>query len=414
MSEKLKLRTLTPIWTGDASGKPNGLKMSGILGSMRAVLEGLIREQGGGICQCLPPDGCVLKEKNDPICPVCRIFGCNGLSRAFKLNWNLPNTRRTGTIPIPMQDLDKTWRNRNHHLEPYGGGTSIDTWIASPLRKIRGIFSPQEHDDAQRELGASLFPAYSPDFTELEIIQLRSVPGIDLFRLLSQLLTQMADRYALGAKVNQGWGFFELAPESRCEGTDEIQKLVELSPYSNGAKRQIPEFYYQAFPEIQIPYKTEKYKDAYLDELGFSWKTDPRQSRFPFIALGFALQYRLRRIVKFEDVVDLDELDDEEIAILDEIRNDSDEWNSENPEKEKNYYHKFELKWRRDGAYAEYLFGSADNDKHAGMIGVSHLYRKDDGQWYVRMISQCPEKEYARHVYEEFKYQLQRSLGGVK
>ena len=57
---------------------------------------------------------------------------------------------------------------------------------------------------------------------------------------------------------------------------------------------------------------------------------------------------------------------------------------------------------------AEYLFGSANNGKHAGMIGISHLYRKPDGQWYVRMISQCPEKEYAEHVYEEFKYQMRR------
>ncbi len=39
MNQKLRLRTLTPIWTGGADGKPDGLKMSGILGSMRAMME---------------------------------------------------------------------------------------------------------------------------------------------------------------------------------------------------------------------------------------------------------------------------------------------------------------------------------------------------------------------------------------
>ena len=407
MNQKLRLRTQTPIWTGGADGTPDGLKMSGILGSMRAMMEGLVRENGGRICPCMPPDGCILKEKKDPICPVCRIFGCNGLSRAFKLNWDLPNTRRIGSIPIPMEDLDPKWRNRNHDCEPYEGGTSIDTWIASPLRKSRGIFAPSEHKGAQDELRGSLFPAYSPDFTELEIIPLRTVPGIDLFRLLSQLLTQMADRYALGAKVNQGWGFFELAPESRCEGVDEIRKLVELYPYSGNTKQhQIPEFHYQAFPEIQIPYQVGSGKPV-SDTLGFSWESDPLKSKFPFIALGFALQYRLRRIVKFEAIIDPEDLSDEETELLDEIRADGDEWGLTH-KNNISQYHKFDLPWKEEGAYAEYLFGSANNEKHAGMIGISHLYRKPDGQWYVRMISQCPEKEYAQHVYEEFQYQMRR------
>ena len=407
MNQKLRLRTQTPIWTGGADGKPDGLKMSGILGSMRAMMEGLVRENGGRICPCMPPDGCILKEKKDPICPVCRIFGCNGLSRAFKLNWDLPNTRRIGSIPIPMEDLDPKWRNRNHDCEPYEGGTSIDTWIASPLRKSRGIFAPSEHKGAQDELRGSLFPAYSPDFTELEIIPLRTVPGIDLFRLLSQLLTQMADRYALGAKVNQGWGFFELAPESRCEGVDEIRKLVELYPYSGNTKQhQIPEFHYQAFPEIQIPYRVGGNRQIICDILGYSWKSDPLRSKFSFIPLGFALQYRLRRIVKFE-AIESKNCREEEQEILTNIKKDSQQWYSATKASE-NKHPKFDLPWKEEGAYAEYLFGSAKNEKHAGMIGISHLYRKKDGKWYVRMISQCPEKEYAQHVYEEFQYQMRR------
>lgn len=99
----IKIKALTPIWTGDADRKCNDLKESGIIGSLRWWYEALIRGLDGNACD--PTDEssrCKLDQKKfhedinsgksdlealneQNICPACQLFGCTGWARKFRL-----------------------------------------------------------------------------------------------------------------------------------------------------------------------------------------------------------------------------------------------------------------------------------------------------------------------------------------
>jgi CRISPR-associated protein Cmr1 len=46
----VKIKPLTPLWTGDAERKPGTLRETGIIGSLRWWYEALIRGLGGTAC----------------------------------------------------------------------------------------------------------------------------------------------------------------------------------------------------------------------------------------------------------------------------------------------------------------------------------------------------------------------------
>ncbi|HOP95415.1 MAG TPA: type III-B CRISPR module RAMP protein Cmr1 [Dictyoglomaceae bacterium] len=103
MSEfTVKIRPLTPIWTGDANRQNTTLRETGIIGSLRWWDEALIRGLGGTACdptnessRCkLDHDkfykaiknGSSIQDALDAqICQVCQLFGCTGWARKFRL-----------------------------------------------------------------------------------------------------------------------------------------------------------------------------------------------------------------------------------------------------------------------------------------------------------------------------------------
>lgn len=95
----IKLQTLTPIWTGDATGKCVSIKESSIIGSLRWWYREVVRASGGQVCT---DNNCNLSYKNfidalsngnsidealyeQNICPVCKLFGCTGWAGKFKI-----------------------------------------------------------------------------------------------------------------------------------------------------------------------------------------------------------------------------------------------------------------------------------------------------------------------------------------
>jgi len=46
----VKIKALTPLWTGDAERKSNKIRETGIIGSLRWWYEALIRGLGGNAC----------------------------------------------------------------------------------------------------------------------------------------------------------------------------------------------------------------------------------------------------------------------------------------------------------------------------------------------------------------------------
>lgn len=76
----VKIRPLTPIWTGDANRKNTVLRETGIIGSLRWWYEALIRGLGGDACD---PTNSNCDGKNH--CVACELFGCTGWARKFRL-----------------------------------------------------------------------------------------------------------------------------------------------------------------------------------------------------------------------------------------------------------------------------------------------------------------------------------------
>ncbi len=102
---EIKIKTLTPLWTGDVNRECKTLKETGIIGSLRWWYEALIRGLGGYACD--PTSDKVLFKKcelnqekfnkaiksgkpiqealDEQICPACQLFGCTGWGRKIRM-----------------------------------------------------------------------------------------------------------------------------------------------------------------------------------------------------------------------------------------------------------------------------------------------------------------------------------------
>jgi len=80
MEFTVNIKTLTPLWTGDAEKKCSTLRETGIIGSLRWWYEALVRGLGGTACD---PTNSECEGKHH--CDACELFGCTGWARKFKL-----------------------------------------------------------------------------------------------------------------------------------------------------------------------------------------------------------------------------------------------------------------------------------------------------------------------------------------
>jgi len=80
----IKIRTLTPLWTGGVDRTCDRLHETGIIGSLRWWFEVLVRGLGGKACD--PTEGSVrCPDNRGRHCVVCELFGCTGWARKFRL-----------------------------------------------------------------------------------------------------------------------------------------------------------------------------------------------------------------------------------------------------------------------------------------------------------------------------------------
>ena len=93
----IRLKTLTPLWTGDAQRNSNRSHESGIIGSLRWWYEGIFRGTGARVCNATaddPAKRCLFEKKQGEsfddafarLCPACQLFGCTGWRRRFRLD----------------------------------------------------------------------------------------------------------------------------------------------------------------------------------------------------------------------------------------------------------------------------------------------------------------------------------------
>lgn len=112
----VKIRTLTPIWTGGAERNCDRLHATGITGSLRWWYEAIVRGLGGYACD--PTEGgCKLDgnekkdaERKQKLCPVCYLFGCSGWQRKFRFEIREDKEGRPGPLKIEkIMANDELW-----------------------------------------------------------------------------------------------------------------------------------------------------------------------------------------------------------------------------------------------------------------------------------------------------------------
>lgn len=84
----VKIKPLSPIWTGDAKKKCTIIRETGILGSIRWWYEAVVRGLGGTACD--PTNSSCEGEKHH--CDACELFGCTGWARKFRLELEQDDT----------------------------------------------------------------------------------------------------------------------------------------------------------------------------------------------------------------------------------------------------------------------------------------------------------------------------------
>lgn len=101
----IKIKTLTPIWTGGVDRSCDRVHETGILGSLRWWYEAIVRGLGG--YACAPTE-----HKCDDVnhCAACELFGCTGWARKFRFEIREDNSNNLGALAQqPIRGNQTLW-----------------------------------------------------------------------------------------------------------------------------------------------------------------------------------------------------------------------------------------------------------------------------------------------------------------
>ena len=207
---EIKIKALTPIWTGGVDARPDRLHETGIIGSMRWWYEAIVRGLGGYACDPTSGDKdkrCELsgKEKNDEerrkkMCPVCYLFGCGGWKRSFQLEV----TNNGKTIPFQLATLDKQ-KEFNHW------------WLSQIFENMLGTILP-----------------FGEVILDFELI--RSSETVK--QQLKALLSIIASLGGIGAKTQYGFGQFDWEEKMGLkEAIKTIQNFLRDNNFKKGSNK---------------------------------------------------------------------------------------------------------------------------------------------------------------------------------
>jgi len=393
---EIPIKMLTPIWTGDISGRSTNLKMSGVMGGLRQAFETLVRKHGGHTCNITGSDSSKKcnYERDRNVCPACLIFGCTGLSRVFRTAISLSQE------PCLVPETDPIIHNRPHytvseykrlegrdqdrlqvvgkHVE-YKYPCSIDTWLAAVADlQINGRMPRlTEHNVAQNYLRNNVKVSFSKDPICIKITPLRSTTA-DLAPIFRYLLLFLSKYWGIGAKVRQGWGMFELQDaidpgEIEREGTKAIERLIENSGFRHTD-------WDTGLPNAAHCFCAEWELQSQSPKLGLKWPQVINYQARPYLATGFALTYRLRRFVKFYEV-------DRGANTIPGIASD---WRKIGSRLNRGPWRR--CPWKDTLPFVRAIFGrdgAGEQNKISGLVGTSHLFKKND-KWHVRFFGHIP------------------------
>jgi len=210
---EITLKTLTPLWTGGVGGTCDRLHETGIIGSLRWWYEAIVRGLEGWACDPTS-GGCIYERKKgesheqayDRLCDACRMFGCTGWKRRFRLSAELSTSRsatRFCLATLDRPDKFNYW------------------WLAQVFANAIGRPSPFADVDMQVQ--------FLPEDESREAA-------------LRGLLSLMSRYGGIGAKTQYGFGRFDWSGKlSDATALEAIREQLHTS--AKPAPSQLSDFY---------------------------------------------------------------------------------------------------------------------------------------------------------------------------
>ncbi len=253
----VKIRTLTPLWTGGVDGTMDRIHETGILGSLRWWYEAIVRGLGGSACDPSTHKCSFDAEKYQKsraqdehqrlrdagLCDVCQIFGATGWRRRFRLE--IVETE------ISDAQIAHTISLKERQYTDDKGKQRTPTWyFRNPTHSGK---QPKANTPKQGIFTVKI-QSMAPDFNP---------------QALAGLIQFIANWAALGAKTQLGFGVIELV-DSRMN----TQPFVEwLKPITrSNAYPNLPSLRNMFFARI-----SPKNEERFNDQDTFNLKHDLRR-----------------------------------------------------------------------------------------------------------------------------------------
>lgn len=231
---KVKLRTLTPIWTGDVDKNSKIIKETSLIGSLRWWFEGLVRGVGGFVCEPIEGKGCKLDsfENLDEICNACEYFGCTGWSRRFRMTC-------TALDHLPLFFVT------NRYMYTLTGNWLMR--IFNGKKETRPTYGGRQETFFKFENDTLWSNDFVLSFSSTDVRTYEKTKN-----LISFLLYFISKFGALGAKAQNGFGQVEIIDGLE---KDSVNKGLELIKQMRGNKPRNGKFDISSFfcREYEIP-----------------------------------------------------------------------------------------------------------------------------------------------------------------
>ncbi len=276
---EIRLRTLTPLWTGGVDRTPDRLHETGLIGSLRWWYEALVRGLGGYACDPtseVPEARCAFdtkayehaKDKGQSeaeaikaglhqVCPVCYLFGTTGWARLFQL-------RSIGEVSTTSLHFRTTLKlNRNWLQNVLGGQDKSLEGKKIPYGVLRFQIIPRRHD------------------AEYAITQ------------LALILRFAADYGGIGAKTQYGFGQFALidgVSESVKSGLQALQAKIGAGFLRSTGPTISTPFDLNHFVSLTYRISQNALKDFLTDAAHLG--AEEKKSESNYIPCVFDLRYR--------------------------------------------------------------------------------------------------------------------------
>jgi len=349
---ELKLKTLTPLWTGGADRNSDRIRETGIIGSMRWWYEGIVRGMGGRACDITADDAsarCRFQQKKNEsyeqavqrLCPACWLFGCTGWQRRFRLELEGLTPQNVFFMTSPaVRRSSGDWLRKLYGSKSIKGDRGAGAVVSEPGLWARALWG---------------------DRATMRVVPL----GTDAEETLAQisfLLAIMNHWGALGAKPQNGFGQIKITDGLDSKMTQRGQQLLAALT-TRGGRHPPGKFFNLAslFSHIYQIAKLERYRGTKglvgIPSEGFDFRQH-------FIPCAFDIRYKS---------------------------------NSVNPRsgQGQDFGMRPWFRDRRGEEVAHRLFGRSDargdDDRSASRIFVSHLYREEpDAPWRLKVWGHVP------------------------